>query len=126
MARATSPEPLASSTKSRRYRSPASRPFGTPMACWTAMNRPSSMRDPGRIDPEERDVPGAGLRGIHHGRHRLVRDELDRRAEPPRQLARQVDRHAARLAGGRVLPGEDEIAVVDPGAELPGRREVGV
>src|SRR2546425_34597 len=49
IARATSPEALASSTKPRRYARPASRPLGTPTACGTFMNCPSSMRDPGSL-----------------------------------------------------------------------------
>src|SRR5262249_37281874 len=49
IARATSPEVLASSTKPRRYARPASRPRGTPTACGTFMNWPSSMRAPGSL-----------------------------------------------------------------------------
>src|SRR5215470_11633423 len=49
IARATSPESLASSTKPRRYTSPASRPRGTPTACGTFMKCPSSMREPGSL-----------------------------------------------------------------------------
>ena len=40
-------------------------------------------------------------------------------------LAREVDRHPARFAGGPVLRGEDEVAVVDRRAELAGRHEIG-
>src|SRR5690349_14008131 len=49
IARPTRPDALASSTKPRRYASPASRPRGTPIACGTFMNWPSSMRAPGSL-----------------------------------------------------------------------------
>jgi len=49
----------------------------------------------------------------------------DRDAEPLRDVLRQVHRRPLRLAGGLVLGGEDEVAVVDGGPELPGRSEVG-
>src|SRR4029077_2876499 len=46
---ATSPEAFTSSMNSRRYLAATSRPFGVPSACWLAMNRPSSTRDPGSL-----------------------------------------------------------------------------
>ena len=78
-----------------------------------------------RIGAEERDVPHAGRRRVAHDGDAVVRDDLDGHAEPPADLLHQVDRHAARLAGRPVLRGENEVAVVDPGAELAGRGEVG-
>src|SRR5262249_43748652 len=47
IASATRPETFTSSTKERRYFAAASRLFGVPIACWTAVNWPSSSRAPG-------------------------------------------------------------------------------
>jgi hypothetical protein len=77
------------------------------------------------IGAEERDVPRPGRRRVAHDGDAVEGHELDGHAEPPAQLLGQVDRHAARLPGRPVLPGENEVAVVDPGAEGPGRGEVG-
>jgi hypothetical protein len=55
----------------------------------------------------------------------VVRGDLDRDAEPLPDLLREVDGHAPGLAGGSVLGGEDEVAVVDGGADLTGRSEIG-
>src|SRR5215470_11566508 len=59
IASATTPEALTSSTKARRYAAAAWRPFGVPMACWTAVNCPSSTRAPGSLATS---VSSRGLR----------------------------------------------------------------
>ena len=78
-----------------------------------------------RIGAEERDVPCTRRRRVAHDGDAVVGDDLDGHAEPPAELLHQVDRHAARLTGRPVLRGEDEVAVVDPGAERSGRGEIG-
>jgi hypothetical protein len=52
-------------------------------------------------------------------------DELDGNGEAVAELAREVDRNAARLTRRRVLRGENRIAEIDGGADLSGGGEVG-
>ena len=50
---------------------------------------------------------------------RVEDDEFDRHAEASRELAREVDRDAARLAGGRVLDREHRVAELIAARSLP-------
>ena len=56
---------------------------------------------------------------------RRERDQLDRHAETPCQLARKIDGDAARLAGRGVFGREDRIAEIDRGAQRARGREIG-
>src|SRR5262249_34162463 len=60
---------------------------------------------------------------VGHSPRALKRDELHRDPEPPGDLTRQIDGDTARLPAYGILLGEEEITVVDPGTQLPCRRQ---
>src|SRR5205814_951921 len=70
------------------------------------------------IDRHESDVPSISLERFDHFAGRIVEDQFHWYAEPPRELARQVDRHAARLPCGGIPRRKDRIAEVDCSAQL--------
>jgi hypothetical protein len=55
----------------------------------------------------------------------VVGHDLHGHAEPPAHLVEHVDGHSARLPGRPILGGENEVAVVDPGANLARGGEIG-
>src|ERR1043165_9449510 len=96
MAPAPSPEALASSTTLRRYARPASRPFGTPIDCCTAMNRPSSSPAPATLaasptSPDPADVArhASGSLGVLHDAAQI----REARVAPLRNPDRLLHRH---------------------------------
>src|SRR4029079_4796049 len=78
-----------------------------------------------RVGSKEGDVPRAGGRGIAQCGHAVISDERDWHAEPPPELVRQIHGDPARFAAGLVLLRQDEVAVVDAGAEFAAWRKVG-
>src|SRR6476646_10265844 len=114
--RAMKPERFISSTKSRRYFAPASRPRGVPIAWLIDMNLPGSMRKPGilRAAPSscgltpamqssspwvhshETDIPRLGCELGDDLAGGIVRYEVDRYAQAARQLAREIGRNSGR------------------------------
>jgi len=83
--------------KSRRYRAPASRPFGTPAAWAITMNRSSSTRDPGIAAALLPAISRAGLAG-HEPALRAVAEAAARR--PDDELSNVADAGLCHGAAG--------------------------
>src|SRR5262249_16644317 len=77
------------------------------------------------LGAEKGDVPRTGLHPVGQLAGRVVLAELDRHAEAPGQLARQVGGDAARVGGRGARGDEQEILVVEAHAEGTAGREVG-
>ena len=78
-----------------------------------------------RLVGEERDVPRARLAAVGELAGLVVVDELDREAGAAVDLARKIRGDPAGLAAGRRPLGKQEVAEVEPDAELAGRRQLG-
>jgi len=85
--------------------------------------REFDLRGAHRLDRDEQHVDLVLLRGFECLPGRRKGHELERHAEASGKLARQIGRNPARLAVCTFLR-QHAVAVVDGGAQLPGRREL--
>src|SRR5919201_5196828 len=70
-----------------------------------------------RLDRQEGNVPAARLEALEYLAGGLERDELERHVEPPRKLAREIDRDAAWLVRRRVSLHQHRVAEIESGAQ---------
>ena len=83
----------------------------------------ADLRRAHRLDREKADVPRVRRQALEHFARLVVEDELERNAEPSRQLAGEVGGDAA---GAVTLPPrEHRVAEVDGGAQRARRGELG-
>ncbi len=78
-----------------------------------------------RVDRDKGDVPRAAARGFDDLACGFESDQFQAHTQARREFARQVDRHAARLARGWVPRREDRVAVVDRCAQRAAGGELG-